>query len=465
MKSWSEMTVGERGGVAAGVAVVIAILGYGLWGARQPNAPQVVMEQPLSTPAEEPAATAPEGQAQTEAPAADAAAPTPAVPDTASDAAQAAPTDAQTDAQTEAQAEAQAEAPTEAPAVAAESAAPASAENAAAPETQAEPVAAAPEIVLPEPPTFDLVRVEKDGSALVAGAGAAMATIVLNIDGAEIASVPTDGRGKFVAMFNLAPSPAPRLLSMAMRLADGTLVPAAATVAIAPTVAPEPQVAVAGAEPAPEVGTDLAPAPETQAPAALLITEEGAKVLQSAESAPLAMVSNVTIDTISYGADGAVQLAGRGTAAAALRFYLDNAVLAEGRIGADGNWAETLPEIAPGIYTLRVDQLDDTGKVTSRFETPFKRETVAALAQAAGSASQSGAVATEASPAADMAAEQAAERPVSVTVQPGFTLWRIARETLGEGMLYVQVFEANKDQIRDPDLIYPGQVFAIPTAE
>ena len=54
---------------------------------------------------------------------------------------------------------------------------------------------------------------------------------------------------------------------------------------------------------------------------------------------------------------------------------------------------------------------------------------------------------------------------VVVTVQPGFTLWRIATETLGEGVLYVQVFEANKDQIRDPDLIYPGQVFTIPAAE
>ena len=51
--------------------------------------------------------------------------------------------------------------------------------------------------------------------------------------------------------------------------------------------------------------------------------------------------------------------------------------------------------------------------------------------------------------------------PVSVTVQPGFTLWQIASEQLGAGPLYVQVFEANKDQIRDPDLIYPGQIFTI----
>jgi nucleoid-associated protein YgaU len=52
--------------------------------------------------------------------------------------------------------------------------------------------------------------------------------------------------------------------------------------------------------------------------------------------------------------------------------------------------------------------------------------------------------------------------PVTVTVQPGFTLWGIAKENFGEGVLYVQVFEANRDKIRDPDLIYPGQVFSIP---
>ena len=52
--------------------------------------------------------------------------------------------------------------------------------------------------------------------------------------------------------------------------------------------------------------------------------------------------------------------------------------------------------------------------------------------------------------------------PVTVTVQPGYTLWGIAKENFGQGILYVQVFEANRDKIRDPGLIYPGQVFTIP---
>ncbi|MBC2835902.1 LysM peptidoglycan-binding domain-containing protein [Gemmobacter straminiformis] len=198
------------------------------------------------------------------------------------------------------------------------------------------------------------------------------------------------------------------------------------------------------------------------------------------------MASNVTVDSISYTADGDVRLAGRGLGGSVVRVYLDNRQVGDGLIDAAGSWGLTLIGIEPGIYTLRVDQLDGSGTVTSRFETPFKRETVEALAAAAEAATAA------AEPAADGAATDGtgangtgtdgtaadatggeaegagasaaatAEGPVSVTVQPGFTLWRIARETMGEGVMYVQVFEANKAQIRDPNLIYPGQVFTIP---
>lgn len=76
--------------------------------------------------------------------------------------------------------------------------------------------------------------------------------------------------------------------------------------------------------------------------------------------------------------------------------------------------------------------------------------------------------ATDTAPAiqtADTAPEAPAPEPMisAITVQPGSTLWAISRERYGDGLLYVQVFEANRDKIRDPDLIYPGQVFELPT--
>ncbi|MDZ4095247.1 MAG: LysM peptidoglycan-binding domain-containing protein, partial [Paracoccaceae bacterium] len=237
-------------------------------------------------------------------------------------------------------------------------------------------------------------------------------------------------------------------------------------------------------------------------------------------------LANVSIDTIAYTPEGAVQLGGRGQGGSFLRIYLDNAEAAALVVPQSGAWLVTLPDVAPGLYTLRVDQLDEAGKVTSRFETPFKRETLAALAAAvavpaaaaAGTNAPAPAAVPEPTPdlvtepatdtapqapqiaaapeaaapqlapqlaprvasvvqpelatplpeaatasvATEALSQSAATGPITVTVQPGFTLWQIARENFGNGVMYVQVFEANRDKIRDPDLIYPGQVFTVP---
>jgi nucleoid-associated protein YgaU len=52
-----------------------------------------------------------------------------------------------------------------------------------------------------------------------------------------------------------------------------------------------------------------------------------------------------------------------------------------------------------------------------------------------------------------------------VTVQPGHNLWTLARTHYGSGVRYTQIFTANRDQIRDPDLIYPGQIFSMPAPD
>ncbi|HLQ18678.1 MAG TPA: LysM peptidoglycan-binding domain-containing protein, partial [Tabrizicola sp.] len=252
--------------------------------------------------------------------------------------------------------------------------------------------------------------------------------------------------------------------------------------------------------------TTVAAAEEPASPPALLLSEEGAVVLQDPEQPDLPPMSTVMIDTISYTPDGEVQVGGRGAAGSNLRIYLDNIEKLTLQIPETGLWTSTLPDTPPGVYTLRVDQLDGEGKVTSRFETPFKRETLEALAAvqatapeapvpqdtatteapaqpamaedpappeaATGTAEPTEVAALdppavtpeapEAPAAAQADAPAPAAAPVTVTVQPGFTLWGIAQERYGDGVLYVQVFEANKDKIKDPNLIYPGQVFSVP---
>ena len=50
-------------------------------------------------------------------------------------------------------------------------------------------------------------------------------------------------------------------------------------------------------------------------------------------------------------------------------------------------------------------------------------------------------------------------------VQPGNSLWRISRRYYGKGVMYTIIFAKNNDQIENPHLIYPGQIFDIPDSE
>ena len=181
--------------------------------------------------------------------------------------------------------------------------------------------------------------------------------------------------------------------------------------------------------------------PEPAAPTVLLADEEGVEVIQQDGGPPEAVV----IDSIGYDTEGEVTLAGRGTEEGGfVRVYVDDEPVLTTEIGEGGQWRTPLPEVPTGDYTLRVDELDTGGAVTSRAETPFRREAVSEL-----QALDTGTV-TDSQPVA------------LVTVQPGNTLWGIASERYGDGILSVRVFEANRERIRDPDLIYPGQVFTVP---
>ena len=195
--------------------------------------------------------------------------------------------------------------------------------------------------------------------------------------------------------------------------------------------------AVAGA---PETGSALqvmTKAPVTTVPT-IVVDAAGARVLGQGPQ----VMDRVALDAITYDTTGEVQLAGRAPTDGTLQVYIDNRPVTTAPVNTGGDWRVTLPQVDAGTYTLRIDALDAQGQVASRVETPFRRETLETVQAATDAGAAMGAL--------------------TQTVQPGSTLWAIARDHLGEGMLYVAVFNANADQIRDPDLIYPGQVFVIP---
>lgn len=185
---------------------------------------------------------------------------------------------------------------------------------------------------------------------------------------------------------------------------------------------------------------------EPAAPAILLADESGVRVLQPPTETPVP--EGVSIDAVTTGPSGAMAISGRAAGGGFARLYADNGEVATVPVDATGSWRANLPITLPPKFTLRVDQIGTDGVVLARTETEVTRETREELEGLLVEEVRAGSAAS-----------------IVVTVQEGFTLWAIARDSYGDGRLYVKVFEANRDQIRDPDLIYPGQVFSVPVSE
>jgi nucleoid-associated protein YgaU len=208
----------------------------------------------------------------------------------------------------------------------------------------------------------------------------------------------------------------------------------------APSPAPATAPAPAESEPPAEAGEDAAASTEPPAVAATAIVRPDSVEVTPVAAGPGAD-RDVTLGSITYAKAGDVTLAGLGRAGSALRAYVDGALAEEAQVGPDGRWSMGLTDVARGVYTLRIDQIGGDGRVDSRVETPFQRDFPRAPLPRPGDA-----------PAA-------VELPGMVTVQPGNNLWTLARERYGSGALYTKIYTANRDLIRDPDLIYPGQIF------
>jgi nucleoid-associated protein YgaU len=164
------------------------------------------------------------------------------------------------------------------------------------------------------------------------------------------------------------------------------------------------------------------------------------------------------ISAIDYDPEGRAVLSGRAPGGARLFVYLDNESIGEAIADENGLWTFTpATPVKPGLHVIRVDQVDETGKVLARAQTPFEQAAVPLAAQA-GAATQQ-----QTASASGGAAAAAAPGEGRIVVQPGNSLWKLARESYGQGVRYTVIYEANKDQISNPDLIYPGQVFAVPT--
>ncbi len=307
-------------------------------------------------------------------------------------------------------------------------------------ETAALPPQEAPGVVIPR---FDVVRVEPSGEAVIAGIAAPNSTVILLDGDTPIAQVTADVTGSWVIVLDEPLSPGDHQLSLraeepggGVRLSDTIVVvsvPAPEVVAAAET---EGSAATTGTTAAQEPGAEP---PVAALPLAVLVPREGegaSQILQQPTEGEGLGDQELVLDAVDYNATGFVVISGRADPGARVIIYLDDKAIGYGVAGDDGRWqvSPTHP-VSPGLHRLRVDQVDAAGTVLARVATMFAREEL-----------------TEGFP-----------QNRFVIVQPGNSLWRIARRTYGEGIRYSVIYQANQGQIRDPDLIYPGQIFVVPT--
>lgn len=278
----------------------------------------------------------------------------------------------------------------------------------------------------PVAPSFDVVRINPSGDAVMAGRAAPNSAVHIFDGDHEIGHVTADARGEWVFV---PPGPLPpgsRELSLSAHVGDQDI--------------RSDQVVVLAV---PEHGRDLAGQPTNEASQPLVVStsrsgQGASRILQGPGAGAGARLS---LDLASIDSSGAVTLSGHAPPNATLQIYLDNKSL--GRVVADaqGRWTLSPQEhVDVGSYTLRLDELKEDGQVATRIEVPFVRG--AAVAEGGG---------VDTDPA----------NPAHVMVKKGDSLWRIARTISGRGMAYLTIYEANKSQIRDPNLIYPGQVFQV----
>lgn len=282
--------------------------------------------------------------------------------------------------------------------------------------------AAAPAAKTGLAPSFDVVRIDPEGNAVMAGRAAGKAEVSILDSGEEIGRVTADAHGEWVWVPQDPLKPGNLQLSLRAANPDGTTSESKNTVVL---IVPEPHKDIAGRE------TD-----EASGALVLKVPDAGgaSEIVQRPGGGPTAS-ERLALDTVDYDDAGKLALSGRGKPKAKLRIYLDNVLLGETDTSDAGRWVFDSPNrVPPGKYRLRVDEIGGDGKVVARIELPF---------QSSG----------------QLAKLSDGE---SVVVQPGNSLWRIARRTYGRGIGYTVIYEANRGQIRDPDLIYPGQVFTLP---
>lgn len=386
------------------------------------------------------------------------------------------------------------------------------------------PAAGAGAVVAPgvSVPSFDVVRAEPDGSVVIAGKAAPNSKVEIVIGSKIIGNGIAGPEGDFAVVVEEPLKPGDHQIVLRSTTPDNVVAtsPETAVVSIPenksgqvlalveqPGAAsklisiPEPEPAAKPAEagatettpPATAPAGEAAAAPAAEQPAGQQAAATPQPEKPAATAAP---ASGPTVKVEAVEIEGRkVFIAGAADPGRKVRAYANDILLGEVITSPGGRFLiETERDLPVGDYIVRVDGLEPDGvKVAARAAVPFTREPGEAVAAVAPADSaeqpkpaqpETGAAApaqgtapvataeTQVTPPAG-SGEIAAAAPEAlspklqsvdsaVIIRRGDSLWRISRRVYGLGVRYSTIYLANQEQIRDPNRIWPGQVFKVP---
>lgn len=323
-----------------------------------------------------------------------------------------------------------------------------------------------PDLTEPDQPAsgmveLDIVRVEPSGETVLAGRAAPNSRIVVMSDGVVVAQGEVNSFGEFAIV--LAEPLAPGVHDIRIENqpssdnGDGvTRDPVFLSVAI--PEGDEREVLVLLDRPGQL--SRIIQKPDSLAPSALRSSEteepdvaalDGWSLPEPASDRPRARVETVptmAIEAVETEGDS-FYVAGTARPGAHLRIYLDDAFIGTATAQPSGHWIlETKSRIEQGEHRIRADRVAGPGgEVLARAEVPLMRRLEGTVLANAGTQIPAA--------AGDLVSKR-------VIIRQGDNLWTISRRMYGSGFRYTTIFQANADQIVNPDLIYPGQVFQLP---
>lgn len=215
--------------------------------------------------------------------------------------------------------------------------------------------------------------------------------------------------------------------------------------------------------------------PQAESSPAPAKAEAKAETGVPAESSPPADTdrSVPTFDITRVERTGDAVIAGRAAPGATVELLRDGQSLGRAVADQSGQFVMTPPPLPPGNYDLTLrSRLPDGKQAISEQKMAVALDAAESASPAVRSHAETPRPAKD-NKMADRSAPEAGgpsqaslpsrKRSTSaVIVSRGDSLWRISRATYGSGELYPLVLRANRSQIRNPDLIYPGQSFVLP---